>query len=382
MHRGVSLFVVPPDRRDPVGLGYLERTQLPSGEFATYTGPELDLRDAVAYPKSVYVNSFVVHSLGFLPEDPRVPLIRDRAADFLEAEEEASGVWNYEGGRGGWRLPPDLDSTCCAAAALVALGRRSPPAFLRAPLACRAAERGRGGRSLLHLHRRQRSPQRPDQRTLCAGGRFACQRQRALLCRITRHRPCRERRRSCEQLVAAESYTGHSFAEDYRGESRPRVPPHFVLYAITRAYADGRVAALAPAVPLMRDFLTTRLPPPPDEASAFNLACRAVGLLNLGAEPAAVEPYVTLLLEAQGDDGGWPIWGAWAGFPPNYRRLPGADDRARAGSARQVAAAERGRPRSSAGTGGIVTGSLRRRFLAGCRRRDSGRFFHRRAGLA
>src|SRR5215218_8623155 len=110
------------------GLGYLERTQLPSGEFATYTGPALDLRDAVAYPKSVYVTSFVVHSLGFLPNGPRSSLIRDRAAAFLEAEEDESGVWNYEG-RGEWRLPPDLDSTCCAAAALVALGRRSPPAY-------------------------------------------------------------------------------------------------------------------------------------------------------------------------------------------------------------------------------------------------------------
>jgi len=124
------------------------------------------------------------------------------------------------------------------------------------------------------------------------------------------------------ELVAAESYTGHSFAEAYPGREPATVPPHFVLYTVSRAYADGRVADLAPAVPAMCDFLTTRLPPPPAEASAFNLACRAVGLLNLGAGLAVVEPYVHLLLDAQDEDGGWPGWGAWAGFPPNFDGSP------------------------------------------------------------
>src|SRR3954463_3778760 len=98
------------------GLDYLRRIQRHSGEFTTRTGPSLDLSDANPYPRSVYVTTFVIHSLGFLPADPRIAAIRQRAADFLESEEE-NGVWNYEG-RGVWRLPPDLDDTCCAAAAL------------------------------------------------------------------------------------------------------------------------------------------------------------------------------------------------------------------------------------------------------------------------
>lgn len=294
-----------------LGLDYLARTQLPSGEFPTFTGPDLALRDAVAYPTSTYVSSFVVHSLAFLPTDPRVPLIRARAAAFLEAQEEASGVWNYEG-RGEWRLPPELDSTCCAAAALVVLGRRPPSAcygLLWHVVRPNAAAPGGPYYTYVGVNDRPDDP---------VNAPFAREVDPLVNANVL----------FCAGLLGIALPGAAAYLErvvrsgDYRDGSHYVISPHFPLYAIARAYADGRVAALAPSVPAMRDFLTLRLPPPPDEASALNLACRAVGLLNLGADLAAVEPYVSLLLDAQGDDGGWPIWAAWAGFPPNYDGSP------------------------------------------------------------
>jgi hypothetical protein len=53
-----------------------------------------------------------------------------------------------------------------------------------------------------------------------------------------------------------------------------------------------------------------------------------VTLLNLGVDPAVVEPYLATLLQAQQADGGWPAWAAGAGFPLNWdpawrKRWPG-----------------------------------------------------------
>jgi hypothetical protein len=79
-------------------LDYLIRIQLSSGEFATYTGPGLDLSDGTPYPKSACLTTFVVRSLGFLATVSRIKRIQSSAAYFLEAEEEVR-VWNYEGQR-------------------------------------------------------------------------------------------------------------------------------------------------------------------------------------------------------------------------------------------------------------------------------------------
>lgn len=292
------------------GVDYLRRVQRASGEFATHTGPTPDLRGAATYPKSVYVNSFVIHSLGFLPATPHVAHIRRRAADFLEAEEE-NGVWNYEG-RGQWRLPPDLDCTCCAVAALAILGRRPPaacyPVLWRAIRPNAAAP---GGPYYTWIGVND-DPDDPIAAPF-AGDVDPLVNANVLFC--------------CGllgiELPGAAAYlTRRAVSGDYRGDSHYVISPHFLLYAMTRAYADGQAVALAPALPAMRECLLDRLPPLPDELSAFNVACRALALLNLGAARDVVAPYLTAIVAAQGDDGGWPMWAAWAGFPPNYDGSP------------------------------------------------------------
>jgi hypothetical protein len=293
------------------GLDYLSRTQLPSGEFATHTGPDLNLARASLYPKSVYVSTFVIHSLTYLAADPSVARIRERAADFLEAEEEENGTWNYEG-RGEWRLPADLDTTCCAAAALVVLGRRPPRAFF--PLlwqVVRRTESAPGGPyyTWVGVNDDRDDPvaapfAREVDPLVNANVLFCC----GLL--------------GIDLPRTAEYLRGVVRAEAYVGRSYYCISPHFVIYALSRAHADGGTVGLAPVRPTLRDYLLTRLPPPEAGASALNLACRAAALLNLEADPNEVEPYLDRLLDTQERDGRWPIWAAWAGFPPNYDGSP------------------------------------------------------------
>jgi hypothetical protein len=288
------------------GVDYLSQIQRQSGEFITYTGPRLDLSDATPYPKSVYVTTFVVHSLGFLAADSRIDRIQSRGANFLEAEEEG-GVWNYEG-RGVWRLPPDLDCTCTAAAALTAVGRRPPSAFYGLLWGgVRGNEVAPGG----PYHTYIGVNDVPDDPIFAP---FAREIDPLVNANVL----------FCSGLLgielpgAAEYVARVVQSGDYRSNSHYVISPHFVLYAISRAYMDGGATALAPIASVALQFLTSGLPALHDEVSALNVACRAVSLLNLGADQDIIVPYLAALLEAQAADGYWPAWAAWAGFPPNY----------------------------------------------------------------
>jgi hypothetical protein len=301
------------------GVDYLSRIQRQSGEFTTYSGPSLDLSDATPYPKSVYVTTFVVHSLGFLAADPRVERIRSRAANFLEAEEEA-GVWNYEG-RGVWRLPPDLDSTCCAAAALIAVGRRPPTAFYSLLWGgVRRNEVAPGGPYYTYIGVND-VPDDPDTAPF-AGEVDSLVNANIVFCCGLMGIDLPGATDFLRRLVQTKSFVGHSLAEGYPGRTPPSIPPHFVIYTIARAYADGRASGLDTAMPSMREFLLVGLPEPRQEPAEFNLACRAVSLLNLGANGDVIAPFLAMLLDAQHPDGHWPVWAAWVGFPPNFDGSP------------------------------------------------------------
>lgn len=74
---------------------------------------------------SVFPTALAAHSLSFAPRAARV---HQRALDFLVAEMDPRGLWKH------WthehpqhrQLPPDLDDTACASAALAGAGRAFP----------------------------------------------------------------------------------------------------------------------------------------------------------------------------------------------------------------------------------------------------------------
>ena len=98
-------------------IAFLELNQLPGGELRVFASDQPD--------PSVFPTALAAHSLSFAPG---AHMVRERALDFLAAEMDARGLWRH------WprehphhdELPPDLDDTSCASAALERAGRTFP----------------------------------------------------------------------------------------------------------------------------------------------------------------------------------------------------------------------------------------------------------------
>jgi hypothetical protein len=292
------------------GLTYLVSVQQPAGGFVTYTSPRLDLVGGKAYPKTVYLTTYVIHALCYLrrvgddgsvhPPQPLVETIQQRAADFLSQEQEENGAWCYEG-RDQQRIAPDLDDTACATAALFKVGRRPALSFYQLLWQNEVAPGG-PYYTLIgpvndipnYPHARQVNAQVNANIVFCAG-----------LLNLA--------------LPGATSYLQQIAGQaNYQTGNFYYVSPHFFCYTLSRAYADGGVEALALVAPAIQNYLLHKLASASAEPVAFHLACVAASLLNLGLELSQIEPYLVALLARQTAEGNWPAWAAQAGYAPNY----------------------------------------------------------------
>lgn len=287
-------------RAAAAAIGYLAAAQAPSGELPTYSARRADMADARPYPCSVYTTTFVIHGLRRFAADPQAREVRAAAGAHLRAERNPDGSWSYEG-RGTRRVPPDLDDSACAAAALLDLGERPDFGFYRLLWENEAAPGGPyytwvGVNAGSHLLARHCDALVNANLLLCAGlAGMELPGAAAYLCGVA------------EQAA-------WDTASDYC------LTPHLLLYCVARAYADGQMAALAPATPGLC-AAALALPAPPAETEPFRLACLAATLLAAGEE-AAAWPYLEALLAAQAADGSWPIAAAYSGYPPHFDGSP------------------------------------------------------------
>lgn len=108
-----------PDFVDAIdrAVSFLERSQLPTGELRVFASGKPD--------PSIFPTALAAWSLSFAP---RAAKVRERALDFLAAEMEPRGLWKHWTRQHPYhhQLPPDLDDTCCASAALARGGRTFP----------------------------------------------------------------------------------------------------------------------------------------------------------------------------------------------------------------------------------------------------------------
>jgi hypothetical protein len=109
------------------GLEFLEKSQLPSGEFKTLVGPEPDLLHDAKHDPSIFTTVNVATSLLEADEHAARRIVA-RSADFLVSEMLPGGLWRFwtkshPGSRG---MPPDVDDTVCVSAFLGRLGRAFP----------------------------------------------------------------------------------------------------------------------------------------------------------------------------------------------------------------------------------------------------------------
>lgn len=304
-------------------LDFLRAAQRPSGELPAYTARRPDMAEARAYPCCVYVSTFVVQALWPLADDPVAAQIRADAGAFLRAEREPDGAWCYEG-RATRRVPPDLDDTACAMAALITLGERPDLAFYQLLWENEAAPGGPyytwlGVNTGAHLLTRQID-------ALVNANLLLCATLAGLELPGT-------------AAYLSDAITGGRLAEasDYC------LTPHLLVYALGRVVgrqkAEGRRQkptlqsprpAPTPSVPLSPYppiLLSPALPALLAAAHSlsaenpFQHACRAAALLALG-DRAGAESDISALIDAQQADGGWPIAAAYSGYPPHLDGSP------------------------------------------------------------
>jgi hypothetical protein len=278
-------------------LAWLRAAQRPSGELPTLTARRADMADASPYACCVYTSTFVVHALGRYAHVPDAAAVCGAAGDFLRSEANGDGSWSYEG-RATRRVPPDMDDTACATAALLSLGERPGLGFYRLLWENEAAPGGPYYTWLgvnegdVHLLRGQVDALVQANLLLCAG--MAGLDLPGLVGHLL------------EVLAGGDL----AMASDYC------LTPHLLVYAIARAYADGPAPGLAPALPALRaatQALSAKNP--------FELACAAAALLAIGEADLAA-PAVRRLLAAQLPDGSWPIAAAYSGYPPHLDGSP------------------------------------------------------------
>ncbi len=110
------------------GVGYLERSQLPSGEFRTCASADPLMRDECAFDGSPFATSLIVYSLS-RASHPAIGGITERALRFLRDDMSGPGIWRY------WSrsnpkhrdIDPDLDDIACVSFVLRKFGAPFPP---------------------------------------------------------------------------------------------------------------------------------------------------------------------------------------------------------------------------------------------------------------
>ena len=274
-------------------IGALAALQRASGELPTFTARHADMRDARPYACSVYTTSFVIHALRRFAGLPAAAAILRVAGEHLRAQRNADGSWGYEG-LSTSRVPPDLDDTACAAAALLTLGERPGLSLFRLLWENEAAPGGPfytwvGVNDGAHLLARQLDALVNANLLLCA----------AML---------------GQTLPGALAYLLDVTKSNIGAASVFCLTPELLAYALTRAYADGPLPALEPAVRAGLLALGTGDGP-------LTLACRANALLALGEHTEAM-PLLAALLVQQEADGAWPCVAAYSGYPPHYDGSP------------------------------------------------------------
>jgi hypothetical protein len=278
------------------GLAFLESVQLPSGEFPVYASTDPTLAEGCAADPSVFPTTLVAHSLAACA---LAGPLRQRALAFLAAEMDPHGLWRH------WtrehphcsQLPPDLDDSSCAAAALADPGRlagnreillgnrRGDGLFLTWIL-----PRLRGGGA---AHRRATRPQLRHaatlflffRRTSAAPGDVDAVVNANALFRLGEF----EGRDRVVRFLSNILCAGTEESCDKWYENR---------FAIWYFFSRALGADPAASEQILRRLATA------SPAGAMEAALGLCTSLNCGAAPA--DGAVEALLELQGDDGSWP----------------------------------------------------------------------------
>ena len=285
------------------GLEALLLQQRHSGEFPTFTAPTDDLQDCVPLARCSYTTTFVIHTLELFPGLRSVRRACRMAAAYLLSQREDDGSWHYLG-RGASLYPCDVDDTSCALASLFRLGYPPEASSLRL---LRRNLAGPGGPHYTWIEgpRGLNPPLRGEVDSLVNANVLFC--AGILGARL----PCTAQ--YLAELIRR---------EDYKTGNRYTLEPHFLIYALARAYEAGGAPELGPVLGRLVAYVLDKLPPPAEEPVALRVAFLAAALLAVDARRELVRPYIERLLQLQCPEGGWPAWAVNWGILANRDGSP------------------------------------------------------------
>jgi len=256
---------------------FLEKSQLPSGEFATYASPKEGMGDSV-YNTSPFITSFVAHALSSANQTGKAGEMKHRAAEFIKSQKKEGATWNFWGlnEKGLYPEPPDdLDDTSCAAAVLVENGESIQVDFEEY-----RAENG-------------------------AFFTWFAERENDIDCVVNANilffyaLQGKEDSRLCSYLNEAVESQGYLECTNYYPVSRFAFP-----YAISRAFADANASCIEHSLPRLQSFLLSR-----QENGVWgndlDNALAVVSLLNLGFEGEELDKGIRNIKSRQKQDGSW-----------------------------------------------------------------------------
>jgi hypothetical protein len=302
-------------------VAFLETAQLPSGELPVYASNDPTMAEGGTADPSVFPTALAAHSLSFCAAAAPV---RERALAFLSGEMDRHGLWRH------WtrahphcaQLPPDLDDTSCASAAI------ADPSRLAGNREILLCNRRRDGLFLTWIL--------PRLRLGCAAHRRATWPQlRHIPTLILFFRRTSARPGDVDAVVNANAlfhlgaFEGRGRVVDFLLEVLRRggeaqcdkwyENPFAIRYFLSRALAGEPQAA----------ELVIRRAEGAAPATALDSALSLCTAIHCGRRPSEAE--IGALLAAQGPDGSWPraalyhggrLRSTGGGFAPRHPDTP------------------------------------------------------------
>lgn len=293
------------------GLDFLQRRQLPRGEFKTLAGPDPNLpADTSAYDPSLFTTMHVATSL-LRVGSPEARAMAQRAGDFLLTQMLPGGLWRFwsDDHPGSIGMPADIDDTACITHLLHSLGfkvphnsrllraNRDPKGFFYTWILPRSQhfKQFQGLRLAWRTFQARRptaaffslGPEPPSRRGVDA----VVNANALLVCRDPRDTPAIVD--WLERLVReGRAATADQF---YQSELS-------LFYALIRG-AEAGVDSLRPLLPLLRAALEKSKPTTFVALEAAQALCVACAV---GAPTEFASQLASILLDAQQADGSWP----------------------------------------------------------------------------
>jgi hypothetical protein len=281
-------------RATRAGVGFLARSQLPSGEFRSLLSTDFDLRRDLVPDSSPFVTTFVLDSLRWQPSEA-VEGMAERALGFLLREQDEQGLWRYWTQASPKRslVPPDLDDTSCASWVLASYGRS-----FRDNRAAVAANRDGEGRFMTWLG--------PPEGENDVDGVV-----NANVVLYLGAGP--ETEAACDYLArlveSPESELGSWYYPD----------PLSLDHAVSRAARHG-VVSLRGCRERLLARVSERCVAISRHQHALGAALAALTLLNCEAEVELLDRQIEFMLESQCEDGSWPRVAFYSGPRPPLPR--------------------------------------------------------------